>query len=114
MPESVKERNKRWFPVVVACIVLIGGAMWASALLPQQESREPTGVTGVVTDNGFPQLLRVREGVLELVAADGVTVLETYDVTVASLPIDEQERLAAGVAVSDEEELAALLENYTS
>ena len=105
------ERNKRWFPVVIACVLLIGTAAWASALIPFEKQK--TSVITATTASEYPQLLCVKDGVLVRVAGDGETVLERYEVPHASLPIEEQQALAKGIWVSDEAALSALLENYT-
>ncbi len=39
---------------------------------------------------------------------------QVYDVYIATLPEDEQHRLKEGIAAGSEQELAALLEDYTS
>lgn len=113
MPETAKERNKRWFPVVIACALLIGAAMWVSVLIPQGSERAavPEVTDG---DTAFPQVLSVQDGRLVRLASDGVTVLEKYEVDVLTLPAEERERLADGVRVTSEEELVGLIENYTS
>ncbi len=113
MPETARERNKRWFPVIIACVLLIGAATWASVLIPQGSERTvvPEMTDG---DTAFPQVLSVRDGRLVRLTADGVTVLEEYEVDVLTLPTEEQERLADGVRVASEEELAGLIDNYTS
>ncbi len=105
------ERNKRWFPVVIACVLLIGTAVWASALIPFEKQKTVEITTTTVSE--YPQLLCVKDGALVRVAADGETVLERYEVPPKSLPAEEQEALAAGIWVSDEVELSAILENYT-
>ncbi len=127
--EGERERNRRWIPVVAACAGLIGAAMWASVLLPIGGGRRSATVssgtttpTATTTATGapttaaeaFPQLLRVWEGRLARFAVDGKQPLEVYEAEVTALPPEEQQRLADGVLVASEEELAALLENYTS
>lgn len=133
--KAERERDRRWLPVVTACCGLIGAAMWVSVLLPTGSGRrsaaapdgttEPTAATTATTtatgapttatvSATFPQLLRVWEGRLARFAVDGEQLLEVYDAEVAALPPEEQQRLADGVLVANEEELAALLENYTS
>jgi hypothetical protein len=109
MPETTKERDKRWLPVVAICLALIGAAMWVSTLLPTGQAR--TAET-TETKSTWPQVLCVREGRLLRTTADGSIVLEEYDVELRTLPDDERERLAAGVTVNDEESLSAILENY--
>lgn len=112
MPKTVKEQVIRWLPVVVACAVLIGGALWVGSLLPHEEgtSAHTETTTGTAA---FLQILGERDGVLTRFAADGETVLETYDVPVSSLPVEEQERLASGIPVTDEAALSRWLEAYT-
>ena len=40
--------------------------------------------------------------------------MKLYDVAIVSLPAEEQQRLAAGIPVSDKGALERLLEDYTS
>ena len=42
------------------------------------------------------------------------TGMKLYDVAIVSLPAEEQQRLAAGIPVSDKGALERLLEDYTS
>lgn len=109
MPETAKERDKRWLPVVAICLAMIGAAMWVSTLLPLGQAR---AAKTPETTEVWPQVLCVREGRLLRTSADGTVVLEEYDVQVQTLPAEEQERLAAGVTVDDEVSLSAILENY--
>lgn len=114
MPKDEKERDKRWFPVLIACAVLIGVSMWVSVLLPPSgptAAREVT--TTATTVSEFPQQVAVRDGVVVRLSADGERVLEVYEVYAAALPAEEQARLQAGITVNNEQELYALLENYT-
>lgn len=113
MPMTVNERNKRWFPVLIACAILIGASMWASVLLPLDDpasAKRDTATT--VTD--YPQTLKAWDGKLARFADGGTVPLEVYDVDVATLPADEQQRLADGIPVPDDTTLSALLDNYTS
>ncbi len=110
MEQTEKERERRWVPVWIACGLLVGAAMWASTLLPTGGER---AAVGEPTAAGFPQVLTVRDGQLVLLAEPDGAVAERYEVFVRALPEEEQRRLAAGVTVNSEEELAALLEDYT-
>ena len=110
MPETAKERNRRWLPVIISCALLIGTAMWASVFIPQGSAR---ATVPEVTEAAFPQTLCIRDGRLLRLSADGV-LLERYDVAVLSLPVEEQQRLAQGIRIGSEEELAGMLENYLS
>lgn len=113
MPITAKERNKRWFPVLIACAVLIGASMWVSALIPTDTAPRTTATTDS-TRPAFPQRLGVYDGKLARFSQNGTVPLEVYEVDIATLPAEEQTRLQHGVAVTDADTLAALLENYTS
>ncbi len=98
---------KRWYPVAVACALLVGLALWARVLLPADTSaaaQEPTEF--------FPATLTVESDTLVLLGGDGRR--EELELTVYALPEDEQARLRAGVTVHSREELDELLENYGS
>lgn len=113
MPKAVKEQLGRWMPVLAACAVLIGGALWASTLLPQENGAPVSRTETTASSTAFLQFLGERDGVLTRFAADGETVLEVYDVRVESLPVEERERLRARIAVTDEATLSAWIEAYT-
>lgn len=113
MPKTTKERLGRWLPVLAACAVLIGGALWAGTLLPREQNAPVSRTESTTTTTAFLQILGERDGVLTRFAADGETVLEAYDVRVESLPAEEQERLAAGIPVTDEATLSRWVEAYT-
>lgn len=53
------------------------------------------------------------DGRLAVFRTKGAAPDEVFDVFIASLPASEQEALAAGIPVFDEEELQRLLEDYT-
>ena len=114
MPQTPKKKDqRRWIPAVIACCVLIGAAMWASVLLPVGDTSAGTSRLGgdaAVTT----QTLRAYEGKLARFEGDSDTPAEVYEVAIASLPPEAQQELTAGITVETEEELAALLENYTS
>ena len=76
MPKTGKEQLAWWMPVMVACAVLIGGALWAGSLLPNDEGTSAHTETTTST-TVFLQILGERDGVLTRFAADGETVLET-------------------------------------
>ena len=110
MPD--KKRADRWcrlFPAVIACVLLVGVAAWASAFLPPSaqerslEQQQPTNRT-----------LREWNGQIGLFVGDTAEPFEVYDVPVAALPPEEQDRLRGGIIIENEEMLAELLENYTS
>lgn len=113
MPKTVKEHLVRWMPVAAACAVLIGGALWAGTLLPHEEGTSAARSEPTTPTTAFLQFLGERDGVLTRFAADGETVLEVYEVPIASLPAEEQARLASGIPVTDEAALSRWLEAYT-
>lgn len=122
MPQTTEKRVKRreWMPVVIACALLIGSAMWASALLPLETEENPpaqrgvTPITTVATVSDYPRLLKEWNGRVALFLTDGSEPQTVYEVNVLTLPEEEQRMLETGITVNSEEELTAILENYTS
>lgn len=122
MPQTTDKRAKsrQWMPVVIACAVLIGGAMWASALLPlgnkesTQAQRGATPSTTATTVAQYPRFLKEWNGQVALFLPDDSEPQTVYEVNVLALPEEEQQLLNDGIVVESEEELAAILENYTS
>lgn len=114
MPKSPqKVSQSRYLPVVIACCLLIGGAMWASALLPESAPTADLPREGTAPAT-FSCTLKAWEGNLARFDGDAAAPAQVYDVAVATLPEEVQQALAAGVTLSSEEELAAWLENVTS
>lgn len=107
--ETRAEERKRLMPVLIACVLLIGIAAWASALLPTEPNTKR-----VPTEQPVERILREWNGQIALFEGDAAEPTEIYEVTVAALPEEEQQRLRAGIAVENEEMLADLLDNYTS
>lgn len=107
--ETRAEERRRLMPVLIACVLLIGVAAWASVLLPQESERDV-----LPAERTAQQMLREWNGRLALFKGDATEPAEVYEVTVAALPEEEQQRLREGIAVESEEMLAALLDNYTS
>lgn len=68
------------------------------------------------TDNGTPAAytLGVWEGQLAVFEGTAAFPQKLYDVPISSLPIPEQQKLKAGIAVEDADALQVLLEDYTS
>ena len=54
------------------------------------------------------------DGRLAVFEGDSRFPMKLYDVAIVSLPAEEQQRLAAGIPVSDKGALERLLEDYTS
>ena len=109
----LSERNKRWFPVLIACLLLIGISMWVCALIPLPENSDNRAVTNT-THSAYPQLLREWDGRLARFSPHGTVPLEVYEVDILTLPPEEQTRLAQGITIPDADTLTALLEAYTS
>ena len=108
--ETRAEERRRLMPALIACILLIGVAAWASTLLPTKSNTKqaPTEqVSGEWT-------LCEWNGQIALFEGDSNEPTEVYEVTVAALPEEEQERLREGIVIESEETLALLLDNYTS
>lgn len=107
--ETRAEERKRLMPVLIACVLLIGIAAWVSVLLPE----------GSDTKNGpservVQQTLREWNGQIALFESGSDEPAEVYEVSVAALPEEEQQRLREGIVIEDEQMLASLLDNYTS
>lgn len=113
MPEKKKSAQDRWFVAVIAGLVFIGLAIWASVLVPMDktpvENTKNAGEPAFVT-----QTLKEWDGKLARFVGDGSQPAEVYDVAVASLPAEAQQQLAGGIVVTSEEQLLSLLENFTS
>ncbi len=112
MLEQIKTDSlRRWLPAVAACGLLIGGAVWASTLLPSPSpaDRPPTAATAYPT-----QLLGIWEGRVARFEGDTATPAQVYDVAVATLPTEMQALLQAGIAVSSEAELTRWIDNLTT
>ena len=107
--EQRQDERKRTLPVIIAVLILIGTAMWVSVLLPDnvdpksQPSQPPA-----------QQQLREWEGKIALFEGDATQPIEVYEVAIASLPSEEQQRLRDGIIIENEDMLVTLLENYTS
>lgn len=111
MKERKREKQRRWTPVWVACLLLIGVAAWTSTLLPQPD--EKTEREAGVEQQTAPYL-GIWEGKLARFNGVNPEPEEIYDVSVSSLPKEEQERLKYGVTWGDDETLAMLIDGYTS
>lgn len=107
--EKRDEERRRLLPVIIAVLLLIGSAMWVSVLLPDNADKRSQPSPPPVQ-----QQLREWEGKIALFEGDATQPTEVYDVVIASLPGEEQQRLRDGIIIENEEMLAGLLENYTS
>ncbi len=107
--EKRAEERNRLMPVLIACVLLIGVAAWVSTLLPADSAKK-----SMPTERAAQQMLREWNGQVALFEGDSDEPTEVYEVTVAALPEEEQERLREGIVIESEETLALLLDNYTS
>ncbi len=110
---NFKSEHDRWLPAVIACLILIGGALWAGSFLPK-ESKPPVDLKESDTPVVTAQTLREYNGQVARFEEGNDTPLEVYDVAVASLPPEIQAELAEGIVVKGEEELLSWIENLTS
>ena len=123
MPKAVKEQLGRWMPVLAACAVLIGGALWASTLLPQENGAPVSRTETTASGTAFLQFLGERDGVLTRFAADGETVLDeiltiepheknaSVKVSCVVTPIDEMPLLLTEISSEGSENDYMLLYN---
>ena len=107
--ETRMDKQRRMLPAVIACLLLIGVAAWVSVLLPQDSKTD-----SVPTKQTTQQVLREWNGQIGLFQGDAPEPTQVYEVTVAALPEEEQQRLQAGIVIRDEEMLVELIDNYTS
>ncbi len=107
--ETRAEERRRLMPALIACVLLIGIAAWVSVLLPEGSKTENEPSERVTY-----QTLREWNGQIALFESGSDEPVEVYDVSVASLPEEEQQRLREGIVIEGEEMLASLLDNYTS
>ena len=106
-------RGKRvtWLvPVAVVCAVFVGVAAWVSVWWPWSPVVEGT----LEAEQTAQPILREWNGTLALFEGGNAEPSQVYEVTVAALPSEEQERLRAGIPIESETMLDDLLENYTS
>ena len=107
--ETRAEERRRLMPVLIACVLLIGVAAWVSTLLPGKSDTK-----SVPTESETRQMLREWNGQIALFQGDSDEPAEVYEVPVAALPLEEQDRLREGIVIENEEMLVSLLDNYTS
>lgn len=114
MPWSnVKNEHDRWLPAVVACLILVGGALWAGSFLPEK-SDPPVPIVKNDAPVFTAQTLREWNGCVARFEGDSDTPSEIYDVAVVSLPEEIRVQLAQGIVLRSEEELLSWIENLTS
>lgn len=107
-----KNEHDRWLPAVIACLILIGGALWAGSFLP--ETSEPSPLVKSEAAAFTTQTLREWNGCVARFEGDSDTPTEIYEVAVSSLPEDVRAQLAQGIVLSSEAELLSWIENLTS
>ncbi len=114
---QIKSSVDRYMPAVIAALVLIGVASWASLLIPFDTSSSDTDTPRNVTTAipTFPvQTLKGWNGQVARFLNGEDQPTEIYDIPVASLPTETQQELSLGITVTTEEALFALLENFSS
>ena len=114
MPNTTpSHKQDRWMPAVIAGFLLVGAAMWASALLPRGEAT-PGEAPRDATATAAYETLGIWDGRLARFAPGQREPVQVYEVVIATLPEEAQQELANGIPLTSEELLLALLENYTS
>lgn len=92
---------------VALCAALACGVCAFLYLRFGREAPSPTEQPAAYTLGAFDGKLAVFEG-------DSRFPMKLYEVAIASLPSDEQQRLKDGIPVADAGALERLLEDYTS
>lgn len=96
--------------IVLLVAGIIGAIrLYRNAETPPESSREESQI---MRDAGF--VIGVWENKLAVFHAGSAEPMQIYDVYIASLPEEEQERLRAGVVAENAAALASFLEDYTS
>lgn len=108
-----KNEHDRWLPAVIACLILIGGALWAGSFLPTK-SDTPAPILKNDAPTFTAQTLREWNGCVARFEANSEIPTEIYDVAVASLPEEIRTQLTQGIVLNSEEELLSWIENLTS
>ena len=101
----------------LAVVLIICMLFWGFSRRPAaEESRAP--VSSAAVEESVPaqpsRTLGVWEGKLALYLGVNPVPDEVFDVFIATLPEEEQERLRKGIPIANDTELALLLEDYTS
>ena len=101
--------------LAVSVVSIVCMLLWGFTRKPASEpgsslSPAPSASTVAV----LHRILGQWNGTLAIFVAGGQTPDEVYDVYVSTLPAEEQTRLRDGIPIYSEEELARLLEDYTS
>ena len=104
--------KRQWVAPLIACTLLVGGAAWASTLLPDPHAAP--SVPKTATTAFAVQRLGVWDGKVARFDEDAPSPVQIYDVAVASLPEEIRQALERGVTLSSEAELTEWLDNLTS
>lgn len=113
----IKSSVDRYLPAVIAALVLIGVASWASLLVPFDTPSSDTDTPRQVTTTApaFPvQTLKGWNGQVARFLDGEEQPTEIYDIPVSSLPTEVQQELSLGITVTTEEDLLNILENFSS
>ena len=100
---------------ILAAVLIICMLFWGFSSKPADESHPP--VSSAVQESVPAQpsrILGVWEGKLALYLGVNPVPDEVFDVYITTLPEEEQERLHAGIPITNDTELALLLQDYTS
>ncbi len=116
---TIKSSVDRYLPAVIAALVLIGVASWASLFVPFNTSSSDTDTdsprNATTTAPTFPvQTLKGWNGQVARFLDGEDQPTEIYDIPVASLPPEVQQELSLGITVTAEEDLLIILENFSS
>lgn len=113
----IKSSVDRYLPAVIAALVLIGVASWASLLIPFNSPSSDTDIPrgAETTVPNFPvQTLKGWNGQVARFLDGEEEPVEIYNIPLASLPSEVQQDLDIGITVTTEEALLSILENFSS
>lgn len=108
MPQSVTLRRRLLLVLPLAALL----AGFSAYGLAHTEAPAPVPVSAPAEPRA-KYAARVLDGRVAIYRADARFPMEVTDIEISSLPRADQEALAAGIELADEEAIAHLLEDFT-
>ncbi len=114
---EITRKRIAWTIGIITGLLLLG-ILFVRLFAPVSGNPTSHSVSGVIDMSQGGEALAYRvvgeyEGKLAIFLPGAETPETVYEVRIAGLPKDEQERLKAGIEAADEVALASLIEDYT-
>jgi hypothetical protein len=114
--------------ISAAGVLLVGATIWAvvnrtdkpikkndpSSDITTTQNTQTTTTTTTATTAAQKYIIGSWDDKLAVFIPPDTSPYQLYDIYLASLPEEEQQKLREGIIVNDEQTLASLLEDYTS